>query len=194
MQLKATMRLRNAAMVSWRKAKGFTQPEAGVFCSVSPFIWMRLEKLDYPKAYPEGTVYAIAIATGIDIDKIMPEDLRGQNFGKTFSQEIEATNNQLRALASYQDHYCERALLPAPDEALAQKELSAALKKSVATLNPYQQKIVNMKYGLDGSKPLRTAVIAKKLKRSVAAINAAEHIALNQMKDGRRMHIIESAI
>ncbi len=191
MQLKASMRLRNAAMLSWRKAKDFTQADAAAFCNVSHYIWMRLEKLDYPKTYPEGTIYAIACATGIDIDKIMPEDLRGQNFGKTFSQEVEATNSQLHALASYQAHFCERALLPAPDEALAKKELTAALRKSVGTLNPYHQKIINMRYGLDGSKPVSRKVIAKKLKRSVAAINLAEHKALNHMKDGRRIHIVE---
>lgn len=191
MQLKASMRLRNAAMIKWRKGRGFNQPQAASFCGVLPNIWMRLEKLDYPKAYPEGTIYAIACATCINIDEIMPEELRGQNFGKTFSQEVEATSDQLRALAGYQSHYCERNLLPSPDDSLAQKELQTAICKSVGTLNPYQQKVITMKYGLEGGKPLSTKIIAKKLKRSVSAINAVEHLAINNLKDRRRMNIIE---
>ncbi len=191
MRLKASMRLRNAAMIEWRKEKGFNQPEAAAFCGVSKNTWMRLEKLHYPKHYPERTVFAIVCATLIDIDKIMPEELRGQNFGKTFSQEIEATNNQLRALASYQSHYCERSLLAAPDDTMAQKELANALRKSVATLTPYHQQIINMRYGLDGSKPLSQKVVGKILRRNRTTIKQAERDALQCLRDERRTHMIE---
>ncbi len=173
---------------------GFNQQDAAEFCGVSKWFWASLEKLDYLHHYPENRIIAISCHSGIEIDLLMSEECRGQNFGKIISQEVEASSSQLRALANYQSHYCERALLLAPDEELAKKELASAIKKAVHTLPPRQQTILNMKYGLNGTKPMSSINIAKKMKRSVEAINVQERSALKNLQDSRRVNIIDPAM
>ena len=182
MKLRASIRIRNAAMIKWRRKKGFNQREASAFCGLPMTTWMRLETLDYPKRYPVDRLIEMACITGIPIDEIMPEELQGQNLGKTLSQEVDATNAQMLALAGSQDRYFERSLLSAPDEVAEQNDTVRSICEAVQCLPDQERLVMSARFGLGGVKQQSRAEVAKALGVSRGRVSQCTRAAIQEIQ------------
>jgi len=110
MRIRATMIIRNDAMISARKKLGLTQLDAADVCDVPRTTYIQLEKLDFSKATADlqNRVDQIAFSLGIHPDEVMPEGAIGKQIESRITKHTEVGFERLL------DAQKQRLELPSP--------------------------------------------------------------------------------
>lgn len=77
MRLRATVRIRNNALLLAREKKGLCQRALAELAGVPMTTVARLEKLDYSGRYDMAYAEKISVVLGISIDEVFPTELEG---------------------------------------------------------------------------------------------------------------------
>lgn len=168
MRLRATVRVRNDAMVAARQAARWSQADLAREAGTSVNVVQRLEALDYSQPGTVAATADVAMALGLAQADVLPPDLVGERVPTTMVCISEVPTDRLLAARS------ERLALPAPDEALIAEETRAALRAAVDALarepergierrgtRARMARILRRRYGLDGRPPATMDEIAR---------------------------------
>ena len=143
MRIRATLRLRNEAMLAAREALGLTQKaladQAGVpLATVAAF-----ERMDYTGRRVWEKAREVALVLGQDLGLVLPPECAGQAHPHTFVRVAELEPSQLESL-----HRSVMRKLPGPSEALEAKELASVVRQALSDLTYREREILAMRYGL----------------------------------------------
>ncbi len=182
MRVRAILKLRNDAMVSAREAKGWTQDQAAAMAGVPKHVVTTLESMitadnDLNRNY----ALKIAIALGLQPDDVMPDDYTPMKSSK-HQRVIEMTPLQL---STVDQGYV--ASLPAPvsDDFDIDTFVSDVLPKSLDYLTTRQRRVVEMRYGINGSQKSTLEEVGKRLGLTKGRVGQIEQKALYKMRATR---------
>ena len=151
MRLRATLLLRNEAMIAARERLGLSQSALGKRANVPIGFIMRCEKLDYPKRAYEEKVIVLATFLKISVDDIVPTELVGETIRNRYIQKIQISPEHL---LEYRDTFHSRNILPAVDIELSEAEslnrVMDVLSGLLQTLSHREREILKLRFGLDG--------------------------------------------
>ena len=191
MKIRATMNLRNNAMIEARKRLGFSQMDVAALTGISVSFISTLERLQFPKNYWEARILLIADTLEIKPDEVMPKDLVGQTIKNNYFNIVDISSKNLIL-------YCEarqkRALIMAPDELLEKVDEIKNLNECIEDLPIREKQIIKLKFGLDGESPHtleETGRLFKVTKERVRQVEAKAirylQIKLNEKSNKRRL-------
>ena len=136
LSIRATLRLRNDAMISARERMGFSQKDVGELAGVSHFYVGMMERLDFDFPDTFERVQEVADVLGLVPQEIMPEELAGKIVPSTFVRRMVADTYALdNLMKNHQDKF----ILPSPDEMAERSEMHEILQGMTAEL-PYRQR------------------------------------------------------
>ena len=148
MDIRATVKLRNDAMISARERLGLNQHKAAEAAGVSMGTWIALEKLDfshYSVAYLEEVSFKVAVFLTVPVEEVLPEELIGSNLGKPISQTRQVDPQILLETVGRRDKHC---ILPDPADECEQEEKEKAIQKALKTLSHREREVINLRFGL----------------------------------------------
>lgn len=179
MRLRATLKIRNAAMIEARKRKGLSQPALAAKAGVALQTIAGLEKLDFsrPKIDYDSDAIKITIALEIPIEEVLPEGVKG--YALTSSVEETAEVNPAILI----DGPVKRFLLASPDDVLIEAEQMDQVKKLLPWLSWKERKILKMRFeAISGTEASTRGEIAQEFKVSEQRIKQIEHRALHKIQ------------
>lgn len=176
MQIRATVRLRNEAMLSSREMLGLSQTQLAEQCGLTQGYISRLERLDYPQELQYERVVLIANALGLTVDDIFPEKMQGWRGQTEFHKRTEMTCEQL-----IESDRTERYTLPDPSEIAEGHDEIESIKGLLHLLTPRQHRTITLRYGLDDGKPLSVSESSKKMGIQRSAVTQLEGNALRKI-------------
>lgn len=145
MRLRATIRVRNDALLRARKARGWTQAYLAEVAEVPLGLVQSLERLNYTRQDTRWGAQRLAWTLEIDLVEILPDELVGLD--------LEVKEVFVREVSSEQliDSHARRGLLQAPpDEIVAEHE---AIEKALDLLDSRLRRALEIRYGLCGNPP-----------------------------------------
>ena len=184
MKVRATLRVRNDAMISARKRLGMSQKQCSAMAEVSMTFVQNLEKFDYsyPKTPAIFNRHAANVADllGLEIDEVIDEEL----IGRSMIHEVSAVSEI--GLLQLTERLEARALLPNPEDALFAEEEAQIVRAALAQLPHQQQEIIKSRMGFDDEPVLTYEELGVKMKKTRERVRQLEGHGL------RRMHHILS--
>lgn len=117
--------------------------------------------------------------TGHTLEEIFPPEIRSKAFlerEKRMATVVDMSIEQLIAAGAVPQ------LPPAPDELLFAKESQETIKFVLASLTPNQEKVIRMRFGLDGGSEHTLAEVAKAIGVTVERVRQIEKQALFKMR------------
>lgn len=184
MKLRATTKIRNEKIISFREARGWNQAKLAKACGISLRDLFKFEKLDFNMRNAEEKAIKIAVITEISVDDILPEDL----VGKTINTDLKVTKDvEVQALLSAKSTNQNRLIEASPDEMLSLQEGREALQSVLETLTFRERKILELKYGLNGNQSYSDLEIAKIFKLSHSRIGQIIQKGIRKLQHPKRL-------
>lgn len=160
MYVRATIKLRNDAMIRARKKLGWSQADLAREAGISTQVVCALESFDFSTKERPFQAQKVADALCIPVWNILPKSLHGTRIESTRVSVGEVDDRRLiEAMGS-------RALLPAADSGLIQRESTEELHKHTKRLSARVRQVLEMRYGLDGNGPRTLEEIGLATQRS----------------------------
>lgn len=139
-----TVRAKNNLLLSRRKEYGFTMQKMAVAIGVPLYIYSAYENMQRSPLGKDGIIlpHAQAVLNFFDLpfEELWPEEVLKIKHSKAVLE--------LDAIEIKQMLYDRRPALP--DKVLEKRDTQRAIRKVLSTLTPREEKILRMRYGLDG--------------------------------------------
>ena len=184
MLIQATMRLKNGEMARVRKSMGLSQTSLAELCEANVATINQIENLHLSRLTPTSPIILkLASILCLSTDVIAPPELCGKDIQTKFQQTADVDTC---ALLLYGEHRIKQQTLESPSDLIEHEDMTdyfmGLLTKNLHKLTEMQQKVITMKYGLDGELPKRNSDIARSLNRSREAIRIAERNGLTHIR------------
>jgi RNA polymerase primary sigma factor len=156
--LHLTVKVRNAAMVRWRREHGLTRAGAARMVGVSPAQWGWFESLGKDPLKktrwgrvepPTWSVVASRIATGMGM---LPEDVFTEGVRSVVKTELETEVNSEELTSRLSDVSVMRhrlAYMPDPEFMLRKKEITDAVREAMSSLPEREQLVIRRRFWED---------------------------------------------
>lgn len=188
-------RVYNYNMKIAREAKGLTMRQLAekAACDLNTLYLIQAFK-QYPK---EELKQRIAIVLEVPIDIIFPEDIKGLRIhSRKTIDDCTITLSEVKEIGSILDR--DSILQEWEDDVIArvdaQKYLPDTINKIVSTLTEREQSVIRMRYGLDGTNPMRLEEIGKLFGKSRNRISQIEQKALRKMRHPTSSKILKEFV
>lgn len=184
MRIRATIQLRNDALVAARKRKGWTQKETAELCGVGLGFYQALEQLRFQKTYRLNDLYLIADTLEIDnIDDIWPEAMVGWD-GQTRFEHMEEV--PVARLLEYKDRQKAHYMLPSPSDEVEENEQLNRMRALIEAglLSEKERAVLELRYGLTGKEPpLTLGAVGRRFNRSEESVRMLEAKAIRKLQN-----------
>ena len=167
MRIRATVTLKNEAMIAARERLSLTQKQVADRACVGQAYISCLECLKYPATLQYDRVLSIADVLGLDIDEIFPEKMKGWRGQTNFHTTTEISCEKLMDAAQRRN---DRYILPDPSDTIETIDEIENIKKLVSLLPPRRAQVLTLRYGLGKDKPLNSRDTAKRLGTAISNI------------------------
>ncbi len=153
MRVRATLTLRNAALLRARKRAGLTQRACADAVGISLAVLTALEKMNYRQFKGEGPPAArrrrmavdLALFFQVPLEEFLPTALIGKCIQSTAIREADISTGQLLCAGQ------STQLLSLPASAAAERnEAAELLHKALRQLPTRSSQVLTLRYGLDG--------------------------------------------
>jgi RNA polymerase sigma factor (sigma-70 family) len=158
MKIRATLRIRNDAMIAAREAKGMSQADVAAVTGVPCGALQRLERLDFSAVKAAAHAACIAEFLGIDVDDVLPENMRGQKIDADFVKVARVDPQYMLGRMN-----ADALTLPSGDERLLQLETTDEIRAAVGRLNSRLQTVIRCRFGLGDERPLSLEETGKRI-------------------------------
>lgn len=184
-EAKPEVRLRlipyNARLVDARKAKGFTQQDLSLLTGINV---VKISQLETLRAIPLPDVQnEIAEALEKRPEYLFPPELMESVKDGLFRKRFLEIGDH-RILKGSPEQL--RGLLPSPEPdfrvEVEGQDLNRAIMEAMATLSPRMQKILTMRFGLDGKGSHTCEEVGREFNVTGGRIQQIEHQALRRMR------------
>ena len=141
MKIRATLKLRNDAMIAARETRGWSQKKLSEESGVDFLRVIAIEKLDFTHPNVVNDAEIIATTIGVDKDEILSEG----SVGKMIE------NQHIRVVEPEMVHLLINSpsrILPAPDEDASMSEMKEVVTKSLDQLSYREREILKLRFGL----------------------------------------------
>lgn len=146
MEIRAELKLRNAAVLRARKARGWSQIKLAEAVGIKQNIVSDVERMQFKRVRVREAAIKIAIVLELHPDAVLPPDME-----EDIVAEMHTTKHvNVGAILAYADRFNSRMILPAPD-GIEDSELSNILSELVNELPPRDREVITMRYGLGDS-------------------------------------------
>lgn len=182
MKINAEIRLRHAAVIEARKAKGWTQKHLSEITGVRQTTISSLELLQFGLPRVQRAILTIAAALELDPDVVMPPDLNDNVVSK-----INVTRNVTPSrLLEYTDKFNSRMVLPAPDEIMENDVMKEKLEEALEDLTPRERTVLEMRYGLEDGHIYSLEEVGRKFNISRERVRQIERAAIRKLRHPTR--------
>ncbi len=178
--LRVIVSLKNNILAKKREELGFNQAQMAEFCKVSQQQYGNVENLkEYPwnKLKDTWTTVALKISKAI---YMLPEDIWPDIFSKITKRKTFAEVDAYSMFSQLRNDN------GTPQSFLDSKELRKDVKKMVNTLTPREQKVIELRFGLNGGEPKRHHEIASFFGVSNNRISQMEKKAFRKLRHPAR--------
>lgn len=187
MKIRATLKIRNEAMLSARKRMGLSQSGLAVASGVNMHTVMRLESLDYRHGREqcwvdllEKKATKIALVLEIPVESVLPQECIGQNIPSTHVAVGDVSIGNLLATK-------ERFILPSPADVVMEREETSRslpyLNGALDQLDPIDQEIIRGRWSVDGSQQKTLMEVGKSVGLTKQGVRNREQSALLALKN-----------
>jgi len=180
-RLRATIRIRNDAMLAARHKRGWSQAQAAQAAGVHAITVLNFEKMDYTRPKDRDLLLShamkIAIALEITVDDVLPEGYEGtcmlaeQSIVKDFS---------LAELPDVWQHT--KAITESTVDMVQEKERSDAIDDLIGKMPERTAEIIRCRFGLEGREFATHNALGERLGISKARSQQIEAKSIRQLK------------
>ena len=185
MKVRATLTLRNAAIINARKKLCLSQKNCAKAAGI-PLMWLTaFEKMTYDSESTVQGKHARALAGFLEIpfEDVAPPELAGKVIQHTTTREIDVPAAGLIGMSQA----TQVMALPAPEIFDIAQDKAALLALINEILTYREGVIIKLRYGLAGDTPHTQAEIGKILKITRSRVWEIQGVAVNKLR-----HVIES--
>ena len=183
MEIRAELKLRNAAVLRARKARGWSQGKLAEVVGVSQHFVADVERMQFRRVKVREAAIKIAIALELPTDTVLPSDME-----EDIVAEMHTTKDvNVGALLGYAERFNSRMILPAPD-GIKDLELSNILLELVNELPPSDREVITMRYGLGDSSEYTLQECGNKLNISRERVRQIEDKVIKTLKHPVRLN------
>ena len=182
MRIRATLHLKNDAMISARRKLGYSQADVAKLAGVSPAFYGSLECLKYPKnrtQFIKDAVSEIADILNLDEEQVFPVGVEGIKI-ETVIRVTDVTANSLRDFRGRQ-----KRLVSNVEEEMYGEDIKVLILKSFEHLTFREKEILRLKYGLN-CKEHSYSQIAQLFGVAHASIQQNHDKAIRKLKDPKK--------
>jgi RNA polymerase sigma factor (sigma-70 family) len=156
LRIRATLMLRNDAMIEARSKLGLTQFQAADFADVPSSVFIQLEKLSYTGKVENLQKYAERIATAFEIaiDAVLPPGLKGKTIESKIVRQVTCSVHQLENMAQN-----DVKMIPSPtyidnpvDTDAINSEMLDKLSQALRRLSYREREVLKLRFGLGENK------------------------------------------
>ena len=177
MELLAKLTLRNNCMVAWRAARGYTQRQAAVAVGISPWVWMRLERLEYPANFPETRIISMAVNMDVKPEDIMTPELASHKT-QSITKTVEVSTEML-----LESGHVHNFILPSPEDVTETKDAAEhILEEHFQYLTEIESSVLKQRFGLDGEVPRTHLEVGQVRGISGERVRQIERSAIRKLK------------
>ena len=151
MEIRAELRLRNAAVLRARKARGWSQARLAAEAEVKQHSVSDVERMQFRRVIVREAALKIAIVLDLSPDAVLPTDMEEDIVAEMYMTK----DVNVGAILDYAARFNSRMILPAPDDVEETSNVSTVLAEIVNELPPRDRDIITMRYGL-GDSPTHT--------------------------------------
>lgn len=174
--VRATIRLRNNAMIEARHERGWTQAQLGALVGVSQTVIGELERFDWRCRNSRRYAEEVAAALDISVESIMPDGVEGQHVDHT---SVHIGRVRTEQMLAYRDHLEQRMLVPPPGEAQERDEL---IRRALETISYRERDVLKLRYGLFGGLAYSLEECGKRFNISRERVRQIELKALRNLR------------
>jgi len=184
--VRATLRLRNHAMIERRKALGLTQKQLAQVAGCSVWFVCHIEALDWAFAKPERTEEAAGeIAASLDLprDAILPPGALGHRVESTITR---IANVEVEHLLERRDRQEQRILMANPQESFMAGERKEAVLQALSTLPYREREIVKLRFGIGDGQEHTLEEVGRIFKMTRERVRQVELKAMRRLRNPQR--------
>lgn len=184
MKVRATLHLRNDAMLAARERLRLTQEQAATAAGISTSAYGDLERMQFHAPLPTllRAVERVALALDLRPDEVMPPEAAGTRAVVRHVRRIEA---DVLSLSLGSGDFTRQAALPASHQMEEDDQNSmdrANLRRYVGALPERGQMAIRLLFGLDGEPPYTHAEVAHVLGVSRTYLHKLERTSVARMQ------------
>ena len=187
MRIRATLTLRNEAIIAARERAGVSQKDVAMAIGVSIETYARVEKLDFSTPAPVNAAKLAAEFFQLDEPEVIPDALIGEKVQNKMRRV--ATIDAQRLLASPIARP-ERYILPSPETAAMETEASEIIDDAMEALTWRQRQVVDLRYGLHGKEAHTFLEIGQEFKITQERVRQIELRALGKLQNPSHLNPI----
>lgn len=174
MKVRATLKLRNEAMISAREQLRISQTALAEALEMPLKTIVDMEKMDFTNPLTCARVEAVAGFLCILPQEIMPPTMLGERMWSDYVITIE-----MKAMAG---RINERLSLPSPIEVASFEETKSVMLVALNMLTDKERMVISMRYGLNGQTPKTLDEIGTQIGLTKSRIGSIESSSLRKLE------------
>jgi DNA-directed RNA polymerase sigma subunit (sigma70/sigma32) len=147
MEIRAELRLRNAAVLRARKARKWSQARLAAEAKITQHNVSDVERMQFKQVATREAALKIAVVLTLPPEEVLPPDMEENIVAEAYMTKDVNVN----AILDYAARFNSRMILPAPDDIEEISNISKVLAEIVNELPPRERDIITMRYGLGDS-------------------------------------------
>ncbi len=188
--VRATLRLRNDAMISARKRMGLTQKALGMLCDASQATIGDVERFNFRYPLAQTIAPEVAEILGLELTDILPPEFRGIKVESSFEQIGDMSPERLLSLPARK----QRLLTLSPVEILEGEEARAILDDVLGTLTYREREVIKLRFGLGGEDALAYREMGRIFKVTRERVRQIEARAIRKLQHPVRADRLKEAM
>jgi RNA polymerase sigma factor (sigma-70 family) len=180
MRLRATLKLRNEAMLAARERFGLTQKALSELSDVGLAEIGQMERLDYRMPRCAEKASRVAGVLELDVEQVVPEQYASKRLWADIHvvREIDAG-----LLLTVSEDAARMRLLPAPSNDVELRDLKAAIESILSTLSWREGEIIKLRYGLCGEQAHTLSEVGQIVRLTRERVRQIETNAIRKLTD-----------
>lgn len=179
-QIVADIKLRHGVLFHWLKENQLSVAKLAKIAGISPaIVYACVNMKNVPRT--SETKRKLEIATGIPFEEMFPYEYV-QMLEKDWVKQRNFIATKEIPLAMLPGINFAQAL-PAPDKFITDQEQGAFLRKALATLNPREEEVLRLRFGVDQGTSYTLKEVGKRFELTVERMRQIEKRALEKLSD-----------
>jgi len=190
MEIRAELRLRNAAVLRARKARGWSQARLAAEAEVKQHSVSDVERMQFRRVIVREAALKIAIVLDLSPDAVLPTDMEEDIVAEMYMTK----DVNVGAILDYAARFNSRMILPAPDDVEETSNVSTVLAEIVNELPPRDRDIITMRYGLGDSPEYTLQECGNKFGITRARVEQIENKVLTKLQHPARANKLKQFV
>lgn len=196
--VRATLRVRNDALISAREIRGLTQRQTAEASNVPCDVVSELERFDFSRKIDLGK-FAQRLADFLDIPlcKILPDNHLGRKVSSSIQRIVQCDPDSLSRMEDAGRFVGQPLMIGSsavPIDSAIHGELSERINSVLLTLTKREREVIELRFGLNGNDPLSLEAVSKRLTITRQRVCQIESHAIRKIRhDTRKKRLVDFA-